>query len=54
MGIDTIMKSKEIILIAQGQKKLDIIQKALLGLVTEEIPASVLQNHENLTVIYCD
>jgi len=54
MGLDTIMKSKEILLIAQGKKKLDIIQKAMFGDITEEIPASILQNHENLTILYCE
>ena len=54
MGLDTIMKSKEILLIAQGKKKLDIIQTAMFGDITEEIPASILQNHENLTILYCE
>ena len=54
MGLDTIMKSKEILLIAQGKKKLDIIQKAMFGDITEDIPASILQQHENLTILYCE
>ena len=54
MGLDTIMKSKEILLIAQGKKKLDIIQKAMFGEITEDIPASILQQHENLTILYCE
>lgn len=54
MGLDTIMKSKEILLIAQGKKKLDIIQKAMFGDITEDIPASILQNHDNLTILYCE
>lgn len=54
MGLDTIMKSKEILLIAQGKKKLEIIQKALFGEITESIPASILQKHDNLTILYCD
>lgn len=54
MGLDTIMKSKQILLIAQGKKKLDIIIKAMFGEITEEIPASILQNHENLTILYCE
>lgn len=54
MGLDTIMKSKEILLIAQGKKKLDIIQKAMFGDITEDIPASILQKHENLTILYCE
>lgn len=54
MGLDTIMKSKEILLIAQGKKKLDIIQKAMFGDITEDIPASILQKHDNLTILYCE
>ena len=54
MGLDTIMKSKEILLIAQGKKKLEIIQKAMFGEITENIPASILQKHDNLTILYCD
>jgi len=48
------MKSKEILLIAQGKKKLDIIKKAMFGDITEDIPASILQEHENLTILYCE
>jgi glucosamine-6-phosphate deaminase len=54
MGLDTIMKSREILLIAQGKKKLDIIKEAMFGDITEDIPASILQKHENLTILYCD
>ena len=54
MGLETIMKSKEILLIAQGKKKLDIIKEAMFGDITEDIPASILQNHDNLTILYCD
>jgi len=54
MGLETIMKSHEILLIAKGKKKLDIIQKAMFDEITELVPASILQNHENLTVLYCD
>ena len=54
MGLNTIMKSREILLIAQGKKKLDIILKAMFGEITPKIPASILQNHENLTILYCD
>jgi glucosamine-6-phosphate deaminase len=54
MGLETIMKSKEILLIAQGKKKLDIIQRAMFGKITEEVPASILQEHDNLTILYCE
>ena len=52
MGIGTIMKAKSILLIANGEKKVEILKKALYGPVTPEIPASVLQYHTDLTVIY--
>ena len=54
MGLKTIMDSKEIYLIAQGKSKWKIIQKAFFGEITELIPASILQKHNNLTVLYCD
>jgi 6-phosphogluconolactonase/glucosamine-6-phosphate isomerase/deaminase len=54
MGLETIMKSDEILLIAQGKKKLNIIKEAMFGDITEDIPASILQEHENLTILYCE
>jgi len=54
MGLETIMKSDEILLIAQGKKKLEIIKEAMFGDITEDIPASILQEHENLTILYCE
>lgn len=47
MGIQTILKSKRIILMAWGQTKAPVIQKAVEGDDTEEIPASLLQNHDD-------
>jgi len=54
IGIKTIMQAKKVILIANGPKKLDIIQKAVNGPVTPEVPASILQFHPDFTVIYCE
>ena len=54
MGLGTIMESKRIILIAQGKKKKDILDKALFGKITEELPASILQIHENMEAVCCD
>jgi len=51
MGLNTIMASKEAILLASGEHKAEIIKKALKGPVTEDVPASILQEHTNLTVI---
>lgn len=54
MGLKTIMDSKEIYLIAQGKSKWEIIREAFYGEITEKVPASILQKHKNLTVLYCD
>jgi glucosamine-6-phosphate deaminase len=53
MGIKTIMQSKKILLIANGADKEEIVRKALNGPVTPEVPASILQFHPNVTVVYC-
>ena len=51
VGIKTIMKSRRVILMATGKEKAEILKMALFGSISEEIPASVLQLHPNLTVI---
>ena len=45
MGISNIMKAKKIFLMAWGQMKAPVIQLAVEGIVTEQIPASLLQQH---------
>ena len=47
MGISTILKSKKIILMAWGSNKAHAIQKSVEGNPTEEMPASILQEHED-------
>ena len=54
MGLRTIMESKRIILMANGKHKLNILNVAMNGEVTEDVPASILQNHKNVEVYYCD
>ncbi len=51
MGIGTIMASREIYLLAWGEGKAGIIQKAIEGPITDVVPASYLQNHANTSVI---
>ena len=51
MGIATIMSAKQIVLLAFGKEKAKIIKQALQGPVTPQVPASVLQNHPDFTVI---
>jgi glucosamine-6-phosphate deaminase len=45
VGINTIMKSRRIILMAWGPTKASVVQKGVEGNVTEQIPASLLQQH---------
>ncbi|GMA45996.1 glucosamine-6-phosphate deaminase [Tetragenococcus muriaticus] len=51
MGIRSIMQSKKIILMAFGKAKADAVKGMLEGEVTEDLPASVLQNHNDVAVI---
>jgi len=51
MGISTIMKSKKIILMGWGQTKAPVIQQATELDDTEEVPASLLQNHDDCTFV---
>ena len=50
MGISSILKSKRILLMGWGQKAA-IIAKAVEGHVTEQIPASILQQHHDCTFV---
>lgn len=51
MGIDTVKRSDEIILMAWGENKSSIIQKVVEGEVTPQVPASFLQSHRNIEVV---
>ena len=54
MGMVSIMQTKKILLIASGNEKRDILEKAFYGLITPEIPASILQLHPDITAIYSE
>ena len=51
LGIDSIMKSKKIVLLAWGEHKAASVAKAVEGSVTSDIPASYLQLHPNASFI---
>jgi glucosamine-6-phosphate deaminase len=51
MGVGTILKAKRIVLMAWGERKANIIQKAVEGPVTEFVPASYLQGHRNVEFV---
>ncbi len=54
MGMVSIMQAKNILLIANGKNKKEILEKAFFGPITPEVPASILQLHKNITVIYSE
>lgn len=51
MGISTILSARHIYLTAWGDDKADIIQKSVEGPITENIPASFLQTHNDAHVV---
>jgi glucosamine-6-phosphate deaminase len=50
-GIRNIMHTRKLILIAKGAHKAEIIEKAILGPITTDIPASVVQLHPNCEIL---
>lgn len=50
MGIDQITKSNKIILLADGEAKAEILERALFGDITPLVPASALQLVKNVEV----
>ena len=51
MGVSTILKTKKIVLVAFGERKAEIVRKAVEGPTTEFVPASYLQGHDNASFI---
>ena len=51
MGIGSIMKAKQVLLIASGEEKAKVLERAFLEDVTPTLPASILRFHPNVTVI---
>ncbi|HEY3429883.1 MAG TPA: glucosamine-6-phosphate deaminase, partial [Cyclobacteriaceae bacterium] len=51
MGVGTILKAKKIFMLAWGEGKAAVIQKAVEGPVTDQIPSTFLQNHRDTLVI---
>ncbi|MBO5538132.1 MAG: glucosamine-6-phosphate deaminase [Prevotella sp.] len=51
MGVATILSARKIFLTAWGEEKADIIQKTVEGPITDNIPASFLQTHNDVHVV---
>lgn len=50
-GIKNIMQTRKLVLIAKGAHKAGIIEQAIMGPVTTDIPASVVQLHPNCEIL---
>lgn len=50
MGIGSIMRAKKIVFVATGSAKAEAVRAMLKGEVSPKCPASILQNHANVTV----
>ncbi len=54
MGMGGIMSAKKVLLIANGQNKKAILEKAFFGPIDPKVPASILQLHPDVTVIFSE
>ncbi len=52
MGMYTIMNAKKIVMVVNGKGKKEILDKAINGPITPEVPASIIQLHKDVTVFY--
>ncbi|HTN06090.1 glucosamine-6-phosphate deaminase [Agriterribacter sp.] len=51
LGLKHLLESKKVLLLANGNKKAAIIQKALEGEITNALPASIIRQHSNSIVM---
>ena len=51
MGIKNIMQAKKILVVVSGKDKAAILKKVLYGAITPEVPASILQLHNDVTIV---
>lgn len=51
MGIGTIMKADKILVVANGENKADAVAAMVQGEINPEVPASILQLHNNVILV---
>lgn len=51
VGMGTILESKKILMLASGENKAAAVAEAVEGPITDDVPASVLQRHPNVTLL---
>ena len=54
MGMMSIMQAKKILLVANGKAKKAIVEKMLYGPIDPMVPASILQLHPDVTVVFSE
>lgn len=51
MGIRSILRAKKILVVASGENKAEAVKKVFFGQVTPEVPGSILQLHNDVTLV---
>ena len=51
LGIKNIMQARKILVVASGEDKADALYNAIHGEITPEVPASILQLHNDVTIV---
>ena len=51
MGVGSILKARKVFMMAWGEGKAGVIKKAVEGVITDQIPSSFLQKHNDCLVI---
>jgi glucosamine-6-phosphate deaminase len=50
-GLGTILEARHLLVVVSGPEKAAAVSRAVVGPVTEDVPASVLQTHPNVTLL---
>lgn len=51
MGIGSIMKARKILVVVSGEDKADALKATICGPITPQVPASILQLHNDVTIV---
>ena len=51
VGIKNIMQAKKILVVVNGKNKADILKQVISGPITPQVPASILQLHDDVTIV---
>ena len=51
MGIKAIMQARKILVVVSGEDKAEAVEKSFFGPVTPNVPASILQLHNDVTIV---